>query len=198
MVTVTRDKLEMALKPAICFTGMNDAPWRQVNFNSSIFFVLRVPSIWRSLGKWKILSFFFGRSIVRLSTLFLQSLIISVEYLASCAMSLWVFECSEFWPDDGIILGLYQIQKGFKSLRVEATGKFWIMDPYFNNADLIQQNLTNKGIKLGVGYISINGQKLTVFLFPLAVAGMCRFGGPGKIFVFFRLWSTRICPLSAE
>ena len=60
------------------------------------------------------------------------------------------------------------------------------MGPYFNNADLIQQNLTNKGTKLGVGYISINGQKLTVFLFPLAVAGMCRFGGPGKNFVFFQ------------
>lgn len=141
--------------------------------------------------------FFFGRSIVRLSTLFLQSLIICVEYLTSCAMSLWVFECSEFWPDDGIILGLYQIQKASSSYELRQLENLG-HGPYFNNADLIQQNLTNKRIKLGVGYISTNGQKLTVFLFPLAVAGMCRFGGPGKNFVFFRLWSTRICPLSAE
>lgn len=58
--------------------------------------------------------------------------------------------------------------------------------PHFKNADLIQQNLTNKGTKLGVGYISTNGQKLTVFLFPLAVAGMCPFWGTWENFCFFQ------------
>lgn len=83
-------------------------------------------------------------------------------------------------------MGLYQIQKASSSYELRQLENLG-HGPYFNNADLIQQNLTNKRIKLGVGYISTNGQKLTVFLFPLAVAGMCRFGGPGKNFVFFRL-----------
>ena len=101
-------------------------------------------------------------------------------------MSLWVFECSEFWPDDGIILGLYQIRKASSPYELRQLENFGSWTPYFNNADLIQQNLTNKRIKLGVGYISTNGQKLTVFLFPLAVAGMCPFWGTWENFCFFQ------------
>ena len=122
---------------------------------------------------------FFGRSIVRLSTLFLQ---IS-NFMRYESMSLWMFRVLARWWD---YIGIISNPKGVKSLWVEATGKFWIMDPYFNNADLIQQNLTNKRIKLGVGYISTNGQKLTVFLFPLAVAGMCPFWGTWENFCFFQ------------
>ena len=156
--------------------------WRQVNFNSSIFFVLRVPSIWRSLGKWKILSFFLAGplSACPLFSSSHWSFVLNIELHA-----LWVYESLNV-PSFGPMMGLYQIQKGFKSLWVEATGKFWVMGPYFNNADLIQPNLTNKGTKLGVGYISTNGQKLTVFLFPLAVAGMCPFWGTWEKFCFFQ------------
>ena len=87
------------------------------------------------------------------------------------------------------MMGLYWDYIKSKRLQVLTSWGNWKNlghGPHFKNADLIQQNLTNKGTKLGVGYISTNGQKLTVFLFPLAVAGMCPFWGTWENFCFFQ------------
>lgn len=140
---------------------------------------------------------FFGRSMVRLSTLFLQSLIIWVEYLTSFAMSLGMFWVLTRWWD---YIGIISNPKGFRSLRVEATGKFWVMGescaygwPYCNAADLTQQNLTQKGMKLGVGLHKYK-DKQRPEADRLSVSPVLGTWENHD----FRLWSTRICPLSAE
>ncbi len=139
MGTDTIDKLEMALNPPICFTSMNDVTRNWPG-------LLQLFHLCRSQGSTVYLEIFrqmectvvfLGRSIVCLSTLFLQSLIIWVEYLTSSAMSLGMFWFFVRRWDYIKSIQIPRTSSLYELRQLENFGSWAYGWLYFNDADFI-------------------------------------------------------------